>query len=105
MLKVDTTLAQLSGATLFSKLEANSGFWQILLANESKLLTTFITPIGKFCFNKLLFGISIAPEIYQRHMNELVLGLPGGCFSMSMIFWFIVKTQLDMNPVYRLHLR
>ena len=25
--KVDETLAQLSGATLFSKLDANSGFW------------------------------------------------------------------------------
>ena len=48
MPKVDTTLAQLSGATVFSKLDANNGFWQIPLANESKLLTTFITPLGGF---------------------------------------------------------
>ena len=27
--KVDETLAQLSGAKIFSKLDANSGFWQI----------------------------------------------------------------------------
>ena len=33
--KVDNTLAQLSGAKLFSKLDANSGFWQIPLAKES----------------------------------------------------------------------
>ena len=77
MPKVDTTLAQLSGATVFSKLDANSGFWQILLANESKLLTTFITLFGKFCFNKLRFGISSAPEIFQHHMNEVLSGLPG----------------------------
>ena len=32
MPKVDTTLAQLTGATMFSKLDANSGFWQIPLA-------------------------------------------------------------------------
>ena len=38
--KVDTTLAQLTGAVMFSKLDANSGFWQILLANESRLLKT-----------------------------------------------------------------
>ena len=40
MPKVDTTLAQLTGATIstiFSKLDANSGFWQIPLAPESKL--------------------------------------------------------------------
>ena len=30
--KVDETLAQLSGAKVFSKLDANSGFWQIPLA-------------------------------------------------------------------------
>ena len=77
MPKVETTLAQLSGAKLFSKLDANSGFWQIPLANESKLLTTFITPFGRFCFNKLPFGISSAPEIFQRQMNEVLLGLPG----------------------------
>lgn len=64
--KLDTTLAQLSGATIFS---ANSGFWQILFAEDSRLLTTFITPYGRFCFNKLPFGISSAPEIFQRQMN------------------------------------
>ena len=51
MPKVDTTLTQLSGATVFSKLDANSVFWQITLAKESKLLTTFITPYGRFYFN------------------------------------------------------
>ena len=41
--KVGETLAQLPGAKLFSKLDANSGFWQIPLAKNSKQLTTFIT--------------------------------------------------------------
>ena len=34
MPKIDTTLAQLTGATVFSKLDANSGFWQILMAKD-----------------------------------------------------------------------
>ena len=46
--KVDDTLAQLTGATCFSKLDANSGFWQISLAEQSCLLTTFITPFGRY---------------------------------------------------------
>ena len=41
--KVDDTLAQLAGAKVFSKLDANSGFWQIPLAKKSQHLTTFIT--------------------------------------------------------------
>ena len=42
--KVDITLAQLTGAKLFTKLDTNSGFWQVTLAKESRLLTTFIIP-------------------------------------------------------------
>ena len=44
MHKVDLILAQLNGATMFSKLNANSKFWQIPLATESRLLTALITP-------------------------------------------------------------
>ena len=73
--KVDDTLAQLAGATLFSKLDANSGFWQIPLAKESRPLTTFITPFGRYHFNKLPFGISSAPELFQKRMNSILEGL------------------------------
>ena len=77
MPKVNTILAQLTGATVFSKLDANSGFWKIHLAKDSRLLTTFVTPYGRFCFNKLSFGISSAPEVFQRQMNDILSGLPG----------------------------
>ena len=75
--KVDETLAQLHGATVFSKLDANSGFWQIPLAEKSKLLTTFITPNGRYCFNKLPFGISSASEHFQKRMSQILAGLDG----------------------------
>ena len=75
--KVGTTLALLSGAQVFSKLDANSGFWQIPLTEEWRLLTTFITPFGRYCFNKLPFGISSAPEHFQCAMNKVIAGLEG----------------------------
>ena len=74
--RVDDTLAQMVGAKIFSKLDANSGFWQIPLSEKSQLLTTFVTPFGRYCFNKLPFGISSAPEIYQKRMNQILEGLP-----------------------------
>lgn len=75
--KVDETLAQLAGGRVFSKLDANSGFWQIPLAEESCRLTTFITPFGRYCFRKLPFGISSAPEFFQKRMSRVLEGLPG----------------------------
>ena len=74
---VDQTLAQLAGAKVFSKLDANSGFWQIPLDPASSLLTTFITPFGRYCFHRLPFGISSAPEHFQRRMSEALSGLAG----------------------------
>ncbi|KAL9985670.1 hypothetical protein ACROYT_G008096 [Oculina patagonica] len=74
---VDESLAMLGESKVFTKLDANSGFWQIPLDEESKLLTTFITPFGRFCFNRLPFGISSAPEIFQRTMSDILEGLDG----------------------------
>ena len=50
---------------------------QVPLSKESRLLTTFITPYGRFCFNKLPFGIASAPEHFQCCMNEILRDLPG----------------------------
>ena len=77
---VDDTLAKLSGATVFTKLDANSGFWQIPLAKESHQLKMFITPFGRYAFNKLPFGISSAPEYYQKRMSRILNGLEGDVY-------------------------
>ena len=74
---VDHTLAQLSRATVFSKLDANSGFWQIGLSRQSANLTTFITPFGRFCFNRLPFEISSAPEHFQKRISQVLEGTDG----------------------------
>ena len=86
--KVDETLAQLSGATVFTRLDANSGFWQIPLSTDSRLLTTFITPFGRYCFNKLPFGISSAPEHFQMRMSRILSGLAGVVCQMDDVLIF-----------------
>ena len=60
--------------TVFSKLDANSGFWQVPLHESSRPLATFVTPFGRFWFNKLPIGISSAPECFQRRMNDILAG-------------------------------
>ena len=86
--KVDGTLAQLMGAKLFSELDANSGFWQIPHAPASRLLTTFIAPFSRLCFNKLLFGISSTPEHIQKRMSQILSGLEGVVYQMDDILVF-----------------
>ena len=69
---VDQTLAQLAGARVFSKLDANSGFWQVPLFPELIPLTTFIISYGRYCFHRLPFGITSAPEHFQQQMSEVL---------------------------------
>jgi len=63
---VEQILAQLPGAQVFTKFDANSGFWQIPLSADSALLTTFLTLYGRYCFHRLPFGITFAPEHFQQ---------------------------------------
>ena len=73
---MDDILHKLSGASVFSKLDATSGFWQLPLDPETAKLTTFITPSGRFYYKRLPFGISSAPEIFQRTVEEILAGVP-----------------------------
>ena len=75
--RVSDMLSRLSEGTIFSKMDANSGFWQVKLSEESKLFTTFISPWGRYCFRRMPFGISSAPEFYQRTMEKILHGLEG----------------------------
>ncbi|XP_038063231.1 uncharacterized protein K02A2.6-like [Patiria miniata] len=74
---LEEVLGKIVGAQVFSLLDAKHGFWQIPLASDSQKLTTFITPFGRFCFTRLPFGITSAPELYQRIMCDLLVNLDG----------------------------
>ena len=47
------------------------------LSKESAVFTTFITPFGRFYFNRLPFGITSAPEYFQKRMSDILAGLEG----------------------------
>ena len=67
---------RLIGARVFSKLDANHGYWQIPLSESSQLLTTFHSPFGRYCFKRMPFGIKSAQEVFQKRMSQLLGDLP-----------------------------
>lgn len=73
----ENILGQLGQTRYFSKLDANSGFWQFDLDEKSQNLTSFITPFGRFKYKRLPFGISAAPEFFQKHVTKIVEGING----------------------------
>ena len=74
---VEETVAKLKAAKIFTKLNANNGFWQVKLDPASAKLTTFITPFGRFYFKRLPYGLNAAPEYFMKRMYQVLEGLEG----------------------------
>lgn len=60
--------SKLNGDKIFSTLDADK---------ESRHLTTFNTPYGRYWFNRLPFGLSTSPEIFHRVFTKIFDDIEG----------------------------
>lgn len=74
---LDDVLYKLPKARVFTLVDARDTSLQCKLDRESSYMTTFWTPWGRYRWLKLPFGVSVAPEVYQRKQHELLSGLSG----------------------------
>ena len=66
-----------TGAKIFSKLDAKAGYWSIHLDTKLQLLTTFQSSYGRYCFQRLPFGLSVSQEIFQMKMDQILEQVDG----------------------------
>ncbi|GME64610.1 uncharacterized protein ACHE_50633A [Neofusicoccum parvum] len=77
---IDETLARLTGARYFSKIDVRQAFHRIRIHEDSKDLTTFRTRYGSYRYNVLPFGLCNGPATFQQYMNEVMIdGLDDFC--------------------------
>ena len=69
--KVDDLLANLAGQ-YFSKLDLSQAYLQLPLDEQSKEFVTVTTHRGLYRYNRLPFGVSSAPSIFQRTIENLL---------------------------------
>ena len=72
---IEDVAPRLTKARVFSVADAKDGFTQVELDEPSSLLTTFWTPFGRYRWLRMPFGISSAPEEFQRRLDECLEGL------------------------------
>ena len=68
---IEKVATRLSGAKVFSVLDAKCGFWQVQLHEKSSYLTAMNTPFSRYRWLRMQFGINSAPEVWQRRMKDL----------------------------------
>ena len=74
---LEDVMHKLKGSTVFTKLDATSGLWQLPLDDATAKLTTLMTPFGRYFFRRLPFGISLAPEVFQRTVENVLGDIEG----------------------------
>ena len=68
---------KLVGSTIFSKVDIKQAFHQLELEEECRHITTFISPMGLMRYKRLMFGLSSAPETFQKTIEFIARGLKG----------------------------
>lgn len=74
---ISDLLAKLQGGQRFSKIDLKDAFLQIEVASESQPYLVITTHKGEFAYKRMPFGISVAPSIQQRAMDQICAGLEG----------------------------
>ncbi|KAL7291197.1 hypothetical protein TKK_0015038 [Trichogramma kaykai] len=70
-------LPSLRGAKYFSRLDIKDAFHQIEIHKDSRNITTFSTSKGLYRYKRLMFGITCAPEIFQKILEKILLKCDG----------------------------
>ena len=73
----DEVQDRLAGAKIFSKLDLQSGYWQLPVQEEDRLKTAFCPGpgMGLYEFCRMPFGVTGGPSSFQRLMDKVLHGL------------------------------
>lgn len=95
---IEEVIAQLNGATTFSKIDLKDGYHQLTLHEDSRYITTFSTHIGLFRYKRLSFGINSASEIFQNTISNVLQNITG-VINISDDILVYGKTQSEHDTV------
>jgi hypothetical protein len=94
--RIDQIVDSIAGWETLSFLDAYSGYHQITMKEYDKLVTSFITPFGMYCYTTMPFGLRNAGATYQRCMNH-VFGEHIGRTVEAYVDDIVIKTRQASN--------
>jgi hypothetical protein len=83
--KIEDLYATLTGGKKFTKLDLSNAYLQVSIDEEYRKYTTINTMKGLYQYTRLPFGVSSAPAIFQRIMENVLKDIPGVCVYLDVI--------------------
>lgn len=98
--RTDDLLDSVSGAIIFSTLDAFSGYWQIKVRPNDIEKTAFTTPFGNYSFLVMPFGLTNAPATYQKLMDNLFRDIIGSYVAIYLDDILIYSSTLEKHKAH-----
>lgn len=96
--KIEECLDVLGGATMFTTLDLQSGYWQIAVDDKDRQKTAFITKWGLYKYTRMPFGLCNAPSTFQRAMELVLRGLQWETLLIYLDKLGSARTGLQLSP-------
>ena len=74
--KAEDLFTTLAGGQKFTKLDLSHAYQQVLLSKDPRQYVAINTHKGLYQYNRLPFGITSVPVIFQQTMEKLLQGIP-----------------------------
>ena len=70
--RIEDIFAKLAGGQKFLKIDLRQAYHQLEMEEDSRKYLTINTHMGLFQYNRLVFGITLAPAIWQHTIDQVL---------------------------------
>ena len=75
--RIEDCIDRVGNSKYVSKFDLLKGYWQVLLTEKAKEISTFVTPDGLFQYSVMPFGMQNAPATFQWLINGVIADVLG----------------------------
>ncbi|GFX78812.1 retrovirus-related Pol polyprotein from transposon 17.6 [Trichonephila clavipes] len=92
----------LQEAKVYSTLDLRNGFFHVDVDEDCRKNTSFIVPDGQFEFNKVPFGLSTSPGVFQRYVSSIFRDLTRKGIVISYLDDLVIPAKNEQEGLKKL---
>ncbi|GFV71844.1 hypothetical protein TNCV_2457791 [Trichonephila clavipes] len=99
---IEDVLDTLQEAMVYSTLDLRNGFFHVDVDEDCRKYTSFIVPDGQFEFNKVPFGLSTSPGVFQRYVSSIFRDLTRKGIVISYLDDLVIPAKNEQEGLEKL---
>ncbi|GFW44820.1 retrovirus-related Pol polyprotein from transposon 17.6 [Trichonephila clavipes] len=99
---IEDVLDTLQEAKVYSTLDLRNGSFHVDVDEDCRKYTSFIVPDGQFEFNKVPFGLSTSPGVFQRYVSSIFRDLTRKGIVISYLDDLVIPAKNEQEGLEKL---